>query len=117
MQKVITEPRPEVSKYAPMVINMQINPDKIRDVIGSGGKVINKIIEETGVKIDIEDDGKIFILAVERDMGKNKKAIIEGIVADPIPGTVYEKVTRLMQTTLQILPGARKARFTYLRST
>ena len=108
MQKVITEPRPEVSKYAPMVINMQINPDKIRDVIGSGGKVINKIIEETGVKIDIEDDGKIFILAVERDMGKKAKAIIEGIVADPIPGTVYKgKVTRLMQfgAFVEILPG------------
>ena len=108
MQKVITEPRPEVSKYAPMVINMQINPDKIRDVIGSGGKVINKIIEETGVKIDIEDDGKILILAVERDMGKKAKAIIEGIVADPIPGTVYKgKVTRLMQfgAFVEILPG------------
>ena len=108
MQKVITEPRPEVSKYAPMVINMQINPDKIRDVIGSGGKVINKIIEETGVKIDIEDDGKVFILAVERDMGKKAKAIIEGIVADPIPGTVYKgKVTRLMQfgAFVEILPG------------
>ena len=90
MQKAITAPREEVSKYAPMVINMQINPDKIRDVIGSGGKVINKIIEETGVKIDIEDDGKIFILAVERDMGKKAKAIIEGIVADPIPGTIYK---------------------------
>lgn len=108
MQKVITEPREEVSKYAPMVINMQINPDKIRDVIGSGGKVINKIIEETGVKIDIQDDGKIFILAVERDMGKKAKAIIEGIVADPIPGTVYKgKVTRLMQfgAFIEILPG------------
>jgi len=108
MQKVITEPRPEVSKYAPMVINMQINPDKIRDVIGSGGKVINKIIEETGVKIDIQDDGKIFILAIERDMGKKARAIIEGIVADPIPGTVYKgKVTRLMQfgAFVEILPG------------
>lgn len=108
MQKAITAPREEVSKYAPMVINMQINPDKIRDVIGSGGKVINKIIEETGVKIDIEDDGKIFILAVERDMGKRAKAIIEGIVADPIPGTIYKgKVTRLMQfgAFVEILPG------------
>ena len=108
MQKAIQAPREEVSKYAPMVINMQINPDKIRDVIGSGGKVINKIIEETGVKIDIEDDGKIFILAVERDMGKKAKAIIEGIVADPIPGTIYKgKVTRLMQfgAFVEILPG------------
>lgn len=108
MQKAITAPREEVSKYAPMVINMQINPDKIREVIGTGGKVINKIIEETGVKIDIEDDGKIFILAVERDMGKKAKEIIEGIVAEPIPGTVYKgKVTRLMQfgAFIEILPG------------
>lgn len=108
MQKAITAPREEVSKYAPMVINMQINPDKIREVIGTGGKVINKIIEETGVKIDIEDDGKVFILAVERDMGKRAKEIIEGIVAEPIPGTVYKgKVTRLMQfgAFIEILPG------------
>lgn len=108
MQKTITQPREEVSKFAPMVINMQINPDKIRDVIGSGGKVINKIIEETGVKIDIQDDGKIFILAVERDMGKKAKSIIEGIVQDPEVGTVYKgKVTRLMDfgAFVEILPG------------
>lgn len=108
MQKAIQAPREEVSKYAPMVINMQINPDKIREVIGTGGKVINKIIEETGVKIDIEDDGKVFILAVERDMGKRAKEIIEGIVAEPIPGTIYKgKVTRLMQfgAFVEILPG------------
>lgn len=108
MQKAIQAPREEVSKYAPMVINMQINPDKIREVIGTGGKVINKIIEETGVKIDIEDDGKIFILAVERDMGKRAKEIIEGIIAEPIPGTIYKgKVTRLMQfgAFVEILPG------------
>lgn len=108
MQKTITAPRTEVSKYAPAVIQMQIHPDKIREVIGQGGKVINKIIEETGVKIDIENDGSVFILAVERDMGKKAKEIIEGIVQDPEVGKVYTgKVTRLMAfgAFVEILPG------------
>ena len=69
MLKQISEPRKEISKYAPKIINITINPDKIRDVIGTGGKVINKIIEETGVKIDIEDDGRIFIYYVD-DIGR-----------------------------------------------
>ncbi len=108
MQKTITEPRPEISQYAPAVITMQIHPDKIRDVIGTGGKVINKIIEETGVKIDIENDGTVFILAVERDMGKRAKEIIEGIVEEPEVGKTYNaKVTRLMAfgAFVEILPG------------
>lgn len=108
MQKTITAPRPEISPYAPAIIQMQINPDKIRDVIGTGGKVINKIIEETGVKIDIEQDGSVFILAVERDMGKKAKAIIEGIVEDPEVGKIYTgTVTRLMSfgAFVEILPG------------
>ena len=57
----ITEPNKELSQYAPKILTMNINPDKIRDVIGAGGKIINKIIEETGVKIDIEQDGRVFI--------------------------------------------------------
>ncbi len=108
MQKTISEPRPEISQYAPAVIIMHINPDKIRDVIGTGGKVINKIIEETGVKIDIENDGSVFILAVERDMGKRAKEIIEGIVEEPEVGKAYHgKVTRLMAfgAFVEILPG------------
>lgn len=108
MQKTITEPRPEISPYAPAVITMQIHPDKIRDVIGTGGKVINKIIEETGVKIDIENDGTVFILAVERDMGKRAKEIIEGIVEEPEVGKTYTaKVTRMMAfgAFVEILPG------------
>ena len=64
MNEEISEPRAELSPYAPRIMTMTINPDKIRDVIGSGGKVINKIIEETGVRIDIEDDGTIYIRCV-----------------------------------------------------
>ena len=108
MQKTIKEPRAEVSQYAPAIIQMQINPDKIRDVIGTGGKVINKIIEETGVKIDIEQDGSVFILAVERDMGKKAKEIIEGILEEPEVGKTYTgTVTRLMSfgAFVEILPG------------
>ena len=108
MQKTISEARPEISQYAPAIIQMQINPDKIRDVIGTGGKVINKIIEETGVKIDIEQDGSVFILAVERDMGKKAKEIIEGIIEDPEVGKTYTgTVTRLMSfgAFVEILPG------------
>lgn len=108
MRKTIKEPRPEISQYAPAVIKMQIDSDKIRDVIGTGGKVINKIIEETGVKIDIEDDGSIYILSVARDMGKRAKEIIEGIVAEPEVDKVYTgRVTRLMSfgAFVEILPG------------
>src|SRR5262249_56097673 len=61
MNEVISEPRPEISKYAPRIVTMQINPDKIRDVIGPGGKVIRGIQEKTGAKIDISDDGRIAI--------------------------------------------------------
>ncbi len=108
MKKTISAPREEISKYAPAIIQMQIDPEKIRDVIGTGGKVINKIIEETGVKIDIEQDGSVFILAVERDMGKKAREIIEGIVEDPEVGKTYTgTVTRLMPfgAFVEILPG------------
>ena len=66
MLEVLAEPRKELSPYAPRIITMTIPPDKIRDVIGPGGKIINKIIEETGVEIDIEDDGRVFIASVRR---------------------------------------------------
>ena len=67
MLKAISAPRPNLSKYAPKIETIKINPDKIRDVIGTGGKVINKIIEETGVKIDIEEDGTIFVAGVDEE--------------------------------------------------
>jgi len=95
--KAIPEPRKEVSEYAPKLITMHINPDKIREVIGSGGKVIQKIVADTGAKIDIEDDGTIFIAAVNRDNALAAQKIIEGIVFEPEVGAVYTgKVTRVI---------------------
>lgn len=82
MLQCIDKPRAEVSKYAPKIITMAIDPEKIRDVIGSGGKVINKIIEETGVKIDIEDDGTVSIAAENVESAYKAKKIIEGIVKE-----------------------------------
>ena len=106
--EVISEPRPELSAFAPRIITMLINPDKIRDVIGPGGKMIKKIIEETGVKIDIEDDGKVFIAAVDMEAGQRAVKIIEALVRDVVLGTTYTgKVTRLMNfgAFVEILPG------------
>jgi len=106
--EVISEPRPELSAFAPRIITMVIHPDKIRDVIGPGGKMIKKIIEETGVKIDIEDDGKVFIAAVDMEAGQKAVKIIEALVRDVVLGTTYTgKVTRLMNfgAFVEILPG------------
>lgn len=97
MLKQIAEPRKEISKYAPKIIRFTINPEKIRDVIGTGGKVINKIIEETGVKIDIEDDGRVFIYSSEAESGEKAFKIIEGITREIEVGKTYEgTVTKLM---------------------
>ncbi len=96
MLACIDKPRAEVSKYAPKIISMNINPDKIRDVIGAGGKVINKIIEETGVKIDIEDDGSVLIAAENVEAAYKAKKIIEGIVKEIEVGEIMlGKVVRL----------------------
>lgn len=89
MRETITEPRPELSPYAPRILVMHINPDKIREVIGAGGKTINKIIDETGVKIDIENDGTIFIAAESQEDGQKAWDIIENIIRDPEVGEVY----------------------------
>ena len=108
MTQAIDKPRPELSQYAPRMITMQINPDKIRDVIGPGGKIIKKIVEDTGVQIDIEDDGKVFIMAVDMEAGNKAVAIIEGLVREVEVGGVYTgKVTRLMNfgAFVEILPG------------
>lgn len=97
MLRAIPAPRPDVSKYAPKMITMHINPDFIRDVIGSGGKVIQKITADTGAKIDIEDDGTIFIAAVDRDAGLLAQKIIENICFEPEEGAIYEGVvTRII---------------------
>jgi len=98
MLEVIDKPRAEMSKYAPKIISFNINPDKIRDVIGSGGKVINKIIEETGVKIDIDDDGRVNIASVgEHAQGERAKQIILSIAKDPEVGDMFlTEVVRIL---------------------
>ena len=93
----IPAPRAEVSAYAPKMITMTINPDKIREVIGSGGKVIQKIVADTGAKIDINDDGTVFIAAVDRASADMAKAIIDAIVFEPVAGETYDGVvTRII---------------------
>ncbi len=108
MLAVIDKPRAEISKYAPKIITFTINPDKIKDVIGSGGKTINKIIEETGVKIDIEDDGQVFIATPDSDMAEKAKQIILNIAEDLEVGKIYSgKVSRIMKfgAFVDIAPG------------
>lgn len=85
----ISDPKKELSPYAPKILTMSIHPDKIRDVIGAGGKIINKIIEETGVKIDIEQDGRVFIASSNEQMNQKAKEIIEGIVREVVVGETY----------------------------
>ncbi len=93
----IPAPRAEVSPYAPKMITMHINPDKIREVIGTGGKVIQKIVADTGAKIDINDDGSVFIAAVDKASADKAKAIIDAIVFEPVVGETYEGVvTRII---------------------
>jgi len=86
----IPEPRPELSPYAPRIFTMVIDPDKIREVIGPGGKVINKIIEETDCKIDIENDGTIYIASSNLEMAERAQQIIRMIVSEPEVGEVYQ---------------------------
>jgi polyribonucleotide nucleotidyltransferase len=96
MLATISEPRSELSKFAPKILTMKINPDKIRDVIGPSGKQINKIIEETGVKIDIEQDGTVFIASTDQAMNQKAKKIIEDIVREVEVGQMYlGKVKRI----------------------
>lgn len=93
----IAEPRKELSKYAPRIITTKIDVDKIKDVIGPGGKMINKIIDATGVKIDIEDDGRVCIYSNDGENGEKALKMIDAIAKDPEVGQIYEgKVTRLM---------------------
>ncbi|MBQ9545379.1 MAG: S1 RNA-binding domain-containing protein, partial [Clostridia bacterium] len=108
MLKAIPAPRDDVSKYAPKMIITKINVDKIREVIGPGGKVIQKIVADTGTKIDIEDDGSVFIAAVDRDAGYKALDMINAIALDPVVGTVYTgTVTRLMNfgAFVEFAPG------------
>jgi len=108
MKEVIDTPRPELSPYAPRILKMKINPDKIREVIGTGGKTINRIIDETGVKIDIENDGTIFIAAESMEAGQKALNAIEQIIKEPEIGEVYKgKVIKIMNfgAFVEIMPG------------
>ena len=108
MLAVIPEPRKELSPYAPRIFTMNVNTDKIRDIIGPGGKMINKIIEETGVKIDIDDDGKVVIAAVDTESGNKAIEMINNIVKDVEVGEIYlGKVTRIVNfgAFVEILNG------------
>ena len=95
--KAIPAPREDVSEYAPKIVTMHIDKDKIKDVIGSGGKVINKIIEQTGVQIDIDDDGRVDIYSTDKANCEKAARIVYGITREIVAGEVYEGiVTRIM---------------------
>ncbi len=108
MTDVLPAPRTELSKYAPKIISFNIDPDKIREVIGSGGKVINKIIEETGVKIDITDDGTVFIATADKEMQDKAKKMILTIAKDPEVGDEFTgNVVRVLDfgAFVELAPG------------
>ncbi|WP_150267758.1 polyribonucleotide nucleotidyltransferase [Paenibacillus tepidiphilus] len=108
MMEAISAPRTSLSQYAPKIIIMNINPDKIRDVIGAGGKIINKIIEETGVKIDIEQDGRVFIASSDEAMIQKARGIIEGIVKEIQVGEIYVGTVRRIEkfgAFVELIPG------------
>lgn len=108
MLDTIAEPRQDMSPYAPRIITMKIDPEKIRDVIGTGGKVIRGIIDETGAKIDIEEDGTVFISSVDQEGARKAQEIIENLTKEVEVGEVYMgKVTRLMAfgAFVEVLPG------------
>lgn len=108
IESTIPKPRLELSPFAPRIFTMMIDPDKIRMVIGPGGKIINKIIEETGVKIDIENDGTIYVASSDLEMAEKAKAMIQEIIREPEVGEVYEgKVVRVTDfgAFIEFLPG------------
>ena len=108
MLKVIDKPRANLSKYAPKIETIKINPEKIRDVIGTGGKVINKIIEETGVKIDIEEDGTVFVAGVDAQKLDQAIKTIQDITAEVELNQVYMgKVIKILPfgAVIEVLPG------------
>lgn len=109
MLTTIREPKAEMSPYAPRVESIQINPDKIREVIGKGGETINKIIAETGAEIDIKDDGTVFIASPNKESIDGAIKYIKNLTEDPIPGTIYKDVPVVsvldFGAFVQILPG------------
>ncbi len=108
MLETLSEPKKELSPYAPRIISFNIHPDKIRDVIGAGGKIIKKIVEETGAKIDIEDDGRVFISAIDGEAGEKASKIIRSLTQDIQVGQIYRgKVVRIMDfgAFVEVIPG------------
>jgi polyribonucleotide nucleotidyltransferase len=108
MLAVLPAPRKEMSPYAPRITTIMINPDKIRDIIGPGGKMIRKITEETGAQIDVEDDGRVFIAAVDQEGGKKAIDWIKGLTDEVEVGKIYKgKVVRIMPfgAFVEVLPG------------
>jgi polyribonucleotide nucleotidyltransferase len=108
MLAVLPRPRTELSPYAPRITTIQINPDKIRDIIGPGGKMIRKITEETGAQIDVEDDGRVFIAAVDQEAGKKAIEWIKGLTDEVEVGKIYQgKVVRIMPfgAFVEVLPN------------
>ena len=98
MSEAIAEPRKQLSKWAPKIETMEINTDKIKDVIGSGGKTIIKIIDETGVKVDINEQGTVYIAGIDVNAINKAKMMIELIVKDAKPGDIYEgKVVKILE--------------------
>lgn len=108
MLACIDHPRADISKNAPRIMSMQIHPDKIREVIGSGGKTIRRIVEETGAQVDIEESGVVSIASVDSEAGLKAKAIIEAICAEPVVGQIYTgRVTGVKEfgAFVEIIPG------------
>jgi polyribonucleotide nucleotidyltransferase len=108
MLEAIAEPRPDLSPYAPRIITLHINPDKIRDVIGPGGKVINQIIDETGVSIDIEDDGSVFITSTDETSAKKAVEWINNLTREVKAGEMFQaRITRIMNfgAFAEVLPN------------
>ena len=108
MEKAIPGARKEVSTYAPRIVTIKIKPDKIRDVIGPGGKVIRGLVEETGCKIDVEDDGTVLIAAVDTAALEKAISMIQAITAEPEIGKIYNGVVRKIVdfgAFVEIMPG------------
>ena len=108
MAEAIDQPRKDISPYAPRIIILEIPVDKIRDVIGPGGKTIRKIIDETGVSIDIEDDGRVYIASVDGEGGQKALKLIESLTKEVEVGESYlGTVKRVMKfgAFVEVLPG------------
>ncbi len=108
MLEAINAPRERLSPYAPKILTLRIDPDKIRDVIGPGGRIINKIIEETGVKIDIEQDGRIFIASINQEANEKAKKIIEDLVREVVAGETYLGTVKRIEkfgAFVEVIPG------------